>query len=166
MNNNNNNNNNRIAIYAGSFDPYTNGHHDIVKKGCEIFDKVIILIAKNTKKQRTYNISNIAFAIERTLENENILNCEVIVFDGLVADYCKQHHIKYSIRGLRNSMDFEYEENISKINKLIYPDMDTIYLRAENVEISSSMVKELNEYEQDISRFVPEQIMKIIYRKN
>lgn len=147
-----------IAIYPGSFDPFTNGHLDMVIKGAKLFDKVHILIGVNANKKRTYDSELMKKAIEKTLEDKNISNCEVHVYDGLVAEYTKQNGIGYMIRGLRNNMDYNYEENIAEINKLINPKLEYVYFRAENVAVSSSMVKELNSYDKDISKFVPEPV--------
>lgn len=154
------------AIYAGSFDPFTNGHLDIVKKASKIFDSLDIVIGINTNKQRLTNIEDSIKAIEKTLEENNIKNCRVLMYDGLIAEYCKNNNIDYTIRGLRNNMDYLYEENISEINKLINPSLETIYLRTENAAISSSMVKELLKFNKDISKFVPSEVLKILkYKK-
>jgi pantetheine-phosphate adenylyltransferase len=150
------------AIYPGTFDPFTNGHLDIVKKASLLFDKVYILIGVNSNKQRSYNTEKMKEAIEQALVDNNIFNCEVSIFCGLVAQYTKDNNIGYMIRGLRNNMDYNYEENIAQVNKLINPDLEYIYFRAENVAVSSSMVKELDSYNQDISKYVPESVMKVI----
>ena len=101
-------------------------------------------------------------AIEETLKIKNITNCEVIVYDGLVAQYTNENDVKYMIRGLRNNMDYNYEENIAEINKLINPKLEYVYFRAENVAVSSSMVKELNSYNKDVSKFVPPPVWEIM----
>lgn len=153
---------NNIAIYPGSFDPFTNGHLDIVIKGSKLFDKVYIVIGVNAGKKRAYESQKMKKAIEETLVIHNISNCEVIVHEGLVAEYTKDKNIKYMIRGLRNNMDYNYEENIAEINKLINPDLEYVYFRAENVALSSSMVKELNSFKKDISKFVPEPVRRMM----
>lgn len=150
------------AVYAGSFDPFTNGHLDIVKKASKLFDELHIVIGYNADKKRRYNISYSKEAIENVLKDLNITNCKVLIYDKLIAKYCKENDIEYFVRGLRNSMDFNYEENISEVNKLINPSLETIYLRAENVAISSSMVRELYEYGQDVSKYVPPQILPLL----
>lgn len=151
-----------VAIYPGSFDPFTNGHLDIVKKASKLFDEVHIVIGVNANKRRTYDVEIMKGAIEKTLRDEEISNCSVVVYDGLVAEYTKKNNIAYMIRGLRNNMDYNYEENIAEVNKLIDPNLEYVYFRAENVAVSSSMVKELNGYGQDVSKFVPQPIQKII----
>ena len=96
------------------------------------------------------------------MEEKGITNCEVHAFDGLVAEYTKDNHIDYMIRGLRNNMDYNYEENIAEVNKLINPDLEYVYFRAENVAVSSSMVKELDSYGKDVSKFVPRHILNVM----
>lgn len=153
---------NNIAIYPGSFDPFTNGHLDIVKKGSKLFDEVHIIIGINAKKKRTYDSNEMKIAIEKTLLENGISNYKVIVYDGLVAEYTKENSVGYMIRGLRNNMDYNYEENIAEVNKLINPDLEYVYFRAENVAVSSSMVKELTGYGKDVSKFVPKHILEMI----
>ena len=151
-----------IAIYPGSFDPFTNGHLDMVIKGARLFDKLHIIIGVNANKKRAYDSFRMKEAIEETLKIKNITNCEVIVYDGLVAQYTNENDVKYMIRGLRNNMDYNYEENIAEINKLINPKLEYVYFRAENVAVSSSMVKELNSYNKDVSKFVPQPVWEIM----
>lgn len=148
------------AIYPGSFDPFTNGHLDIVKKAAELFDEVHIVIGVNAKKHRAFPSEVIKTAIEETVGQHGLTNCVVSVHDGLIAQFAKENQIRYMIRGLRNNMDYNYEENIAEVNKLIAPSLEYIYFRAENVAVSSSMVKELHSYGLDISRFVPPAILE------
>ena len=150
------------AIYPGSFDPFTNGHLDIVKKASALFDEVYVVIGVNSKKHRTIPSDKMKAAIEQTLKELNISNVTITIFDGLVAKYAKANGIRYMIRGLRNNMDYNYEENIAEVNKLINPDMEYVYFRAENVAVSSSMVKELRSYDQDVSMYVPKAVFDIL----
>jgi len=150
---------NKKALYPGSFDPFTNGHLDNVKKAAELFEEVYIVIGINAKKSRSFSAEGMKTAIEETLQDKGITNCKVWVYDGLVADFSKTMGVHYMIRGLRNNMDYNYEENIAEVNKLINPDMEYVYFRAENVAVSSSMVKELYSYQRDISKYVPEKIL-------
>lgn len=104
--------------------------------------------------------------MEAVFTSEGIDNCRaVILTDGLVADFCELCDARYLVRGLRNVGDYLYEENIAKINQEINPNLRTIYLRASNDVISSSMIRELCEYGRDISRFVPEGIDKTLERR-
>lgn len=151
-----------IAIYPGSFDPFTNGHLDIVLKSAKLFDRVHILIGVNAEKKRTYDAEKMKIAIEKTLQAQRIENCDVKIHDGLIAQYTVDNKIGYMIRGLRNNLDYNYEENIAEINKLIDPKLEYVYFRAENVAVSSSMVKELNSYGHNVSTFVPEAVWNVI----
>jgi len=153
-----------IAIYPGSFDPFTNGHLDIVFKASKLFDKVHVVIGVNANKKRSYDSEEMCRAIEKTLAQNNIHNCVVYAHDGLVAEYTKEHNIGYMIRGLRNNLDYNYEENIAEVNKLINPALEYVYFRADNVAVSSSMVMELHSYRKDISKFVPEPILELMNR--
>ena len=152
----------KTAMYPGSFDPFTNGHLDIVKKAAELFDLVYIVIGVNSNKRRSFPAEAMKTAIEKALAENNIENCVVCVYDGLTAAYSKQNKIHYMIRGLRNNMDYNYEENIAEVNKLIDPKLEYIYFRAENVAVSSSMVKELHLYRQDISKYVPKAVLEMM----
>ena len=149
------------ALYAGSFDPFTNGHLSIVEKSAELFDEVYVGVAVNTNKNRMSDIHSIEDAIKEQLRCYD--NVFVVIIDGLVADYCIKKDIRYLVRGLRNTNDYLYEENIAKINNEINPDLITIYFRADNDVISSSMIRELMQYGKDVSRFIPDEINKIFY---
>jgi pantetheine-phosphate adenylyltransferase len=153
---------NKKAIYPGSFDPFTNGHLDIVKKACALFDEVYIVIGINGAKRRTFDSARMIEAIEQTLKELNITNAYVTAHEGLVAQYAREKGIAYMIRGLRNNMDYNYEENIAEVNKLINPDMEYVYFRAENVAVSSSMVKELHTYGLDVSPYLPKAVYDIL----
>lgn len=153
------------AIYPGSFDPFTNGHLDVVKKSAKLFDRVVVAIGVNSGKKRNYDTDAMKEAIEQTLRDNGIFNCEVCYYSGLVAEYAKEHDIDYMIRGLRNTTDYNYEENIAEVNKLINPELEYVYFRAENVGISSSMVRELLSYGKDVSRYVPEAVLKQLIKK-
>ena len=150
------------AIYPGSFDPFTNGHLDIVKKAAALFDEVDVVIGVNSNKRRTFAAEAMKLAIEKTLQELGLSNVSVTIHDGLVAAYAKENDISYMIRGLRNNMDYNYEENIAEVNKLINPRLEYVYFRAENVAVSSSMVKELRSYGLDISPYVPKAIFDIV----
>lgn len=150
------------AMYAGSFDPFTNGHLDIVKEAAELFDQIFICIAKNPNKQRKTDALVMANAIEQTLKENNIDNAIVVIHVGLVADFCAQNNIKYLVRGLRNTSDYMYEENIAKINAEVNPNLKTVYFRAKNDIISSSMVRELYSFDRDVSQYIPPDIARIL----
>lgn len=151
----------RKALYAGSFDPFTNGHLHIAEKAAELFDELVIGVTSNSNKKRTTDLYDMAYAMYELFQPYN--NVSVVELDGcLVADYCRERDICYLVRGLRNTSDYLYEENIAKINSEINPNMKTIYFRSDNDVISSSMVRELQKYRKDISKYVPKEIYKIL----
>ncbi len=152
----------KTAIYPGFFDPFTNGHLDIVRKASEIFDRVYIVIGVNAEKHRSFPADRIAEAITETLQDQKIRNCEVVIWNGLVAEYARLKNTDYMIRGLRNNMDYNYEENVASVNKLINPELEYVYFRSNNVAVSSSMVKELNSYGKDVSAYVPDAILPLL----
>ncbi|MBR4867993.1 MAG: pantetheine-phosphate adenylyltransferase, partial [Clostridia bacterium] len=145
-----------------SIDPFTNGHLDIVKKAAALFDEVYVVIGVNANKNRCIDSKMMQQAIEATIKDLHLNNVYVTIFDGLVAEYAKENQIQYMIRGLRNNMDYNYEENIAEVNKLINPQMEYVYFRAENVAVSSSMVKELHGYGQDVSKYLPSAVYQML----
>jgi len=150
------------AIYPGSFDPFTYGHLDIVKKSARLFDRVYIVLGVNTAKERCFDCDGMKAAIEETLRMEGLTNCEVCIHEGLVAVFAAERKIGYMIRGLRNSLDYNYEENIAEVNNLINPDLEYVYFRAENVAVSSSMVRELLAFDRDVSKYVPQPVITML----
>ena len=152
----------KTAIYPGFFDPFTNGHLDIVRKASEIFDRVYIVIGVNAEKHRCFPADEMAEAIAATLRDQGIENCEVVIWNGLVAEYARLKNTDYMIRGLRNNMDYNYEENVASVNKLINPELEYIYFRSNNVAVSSTMVKELNSFGKDVSQYVPAAVLPLL----
>lgn len=148
-----------FAVYPGSFDPFTNGHMDIVKKAARLFSRVYVLIGVNTEKKRAYDAEKMKAAIETAIADEGISNCVVCVHTGLTAAFAEQNGIRYMVRGLRNNLDYNYEENIAEVNKLINPALETVYFRADHAAVSSSMVRELRRYGQDASNYVPAAVL-------
>lgn len=148
----------KIAFYPGSFDPFTNGHLHVVKTASKLFDKVIIGIGINIQKERRFSNSIMKSAIEKTLEDENISNVEVVVYDKLSVDVARELNCNYLVRGLRNDMDYQYEENLAQINEEI-SGLDTIYIRSGLLGfISSSMVVELLQNNKDVNKYLPTSI--------
>ena len=154
----------KTAIYPGFFDPFTNGHLDIVRKAADIFEKVYVVIGVNVDKARAFPADRIAEAITQTLSQQKLDNCEVVIWQGLVAEYARLHGIGYMIRGLRNNTDYNYEENIAAVNKLINPELESVYFRSNNIALSSSMVKELNSFGKDVSQYVPPAVLPLLKR--
>lgn len=151
-----------IGFYAGSFDPFTNGHLAIIKKASKCFEKVIVGIGKNTEKRSRFDKYKMKEAIEKTLEEENIQNAEVIIYEGLTAKTAKEYNAEILIRGLRNGTDYAYEENIAEVNEE-YLNIDTCYFRAGDLGyLSSSMVMELYNVGEDVTRFVPRAVAELL----
>lgn len=148
------------AIFAGSFDPFTNGHLSIVKQACSIFDTVYLCIANNTGKSRRYPLDSMKNAIQETVKG--IHNCEIVTCDYMVADLCKELNVQFLIRGLRNTSDYLYEENITKINHEINPDLKVVYLRGDDDFISSSMVREFLKFGKQVNMYVPAPICRVL----
>ncbi len=152
----------KVGFYAGSFDPFTNGHLHVVKTSAKLFDKVIIAIGENSFKKRRFNNQKMKEAIEKVLVRNHLDNVSVIIYNGFTADVAMEYGTTFLIRGLRNGMDYQYEENISATNEHT-ANLDTIYIRAgKHGDTSSSMVTELWTYDKDIAPYVPEEVLEVL----
>ena len=156
------------CVVAGSFNPFTIGHLDMVKWATGVFDEVHILICRNTKKKGVPEDVLLVMkdAICDALKEGGIFNAKVSIYDGLVAKYCMDNGIKTSVRGLRNNMDFDYETNITLVNMEIYPELQTIYYPSKNAAISSSMVRELMAFRLDVSKYLPSAVYDAIIKNS
>ena len=114
------------------------------------------------KKKRTFDIDAMLDAIRETLQQEKIQNCIVKKDDGLLSRYCQRNGIETNVRGLRNSKDYTYEEELVTVNNLYNKKLDTVYFRGGGNQISSSTVRELMKYKEDVSMFVPEPVFRLI----
>ena len=151
------------AMFAGSFDPFTNGHLSILKQACAIFDTVYLCIAENAEKKRRYSVDLMKSAIEQTINSEKLANCKVIICEYMIGDLCKELGVLYLIRGMRNTSDYLYEENISKIYHETNPDLSMVYLRGDNDVISSSMVYEFVKYGKPVDKYIPEHVLQVVH---
>ena len=151
-----------IAIYAGSFDPITNGHLDILKSASEIFDKVIIAVAHNSDKKGFIPVADRVDIIKKAVVN--IKNVEVDCYDGLTCEYAKAKGATVLLRGLRNSRDFDYELDLANINNSLNSELKTVCLfsKPEHSFISSSMVKEIYTNNGDVSKYVPQSVLNYL----
>lgn len=154
-----------IGFYAGSFDPFTNGHLAIVKKASKCFNKIIIGLGDNQEKPLKIEKEKMKKAICETLKILGIQNVEVIIYNGLTVDAAKKANADILIRGLRNGTDYQYEENIAQMNEKI-SNIDTCYFRAGKFGyLSSSVVMEMYKNGKDIKDYVPEQIEEVIKKE-
>jgi pantetheine-phosphate adenylyltransferase len=152
----------KIGFYAGSFDPFTIGHLNLVKKAAKLFDKVIVGMGVNPKKTRAFSNIEMRDAINRLFKNEGLDNCECIIYEGLTVEAAREYNTTYLIRGIRNGMDYDFEENLALVNEEI-SGLDTLYIRAGAFgAISSSMVKELMANNKEASKYLPKEIFDLI----
>lgn len=151
-----------IGFYAGSFDPFTNGHLQVVKKASKCFDKVIIGIGYNAEKQTRLEKEKMKEAIEKTIQELNLENVSVTIYTGLTVDEAIKNKANILIRGLRNGTDYQYEENIAEINEQI-SGLDTCYFRAGKLGyLSSSFVMELFNNNKSVEEYVPKHVLELL----
>jgi len=143
------------AIFPGSFDPLTKGHEELVKRGLELFDEIIVAIGTNANKKYLFSLEERIDFIQKTFHNEPRVKVES--YDGLTIEYCKQREAQFMLRGLRTSADFEFERAIAQINKEMMPSVETVFLitSAELSAISSSIVRDIIKNKGDASPFLP-----------
>ncbi len=155
----------KIALYPGTFDPITNGHIDLVQRASKLFDKVIVSIASNSKKNPLFTLE------ERIALTQEVLECPNVVvkgFDILLIDYAKQEGASVLIRGLRAISDFEYEFQLASMNRNLAPNIESVFLMPadEYSFISSSLVKEVAALGGDISKFVHPLVNEALAQKS
>lgn len=152
----------RIGFYAGSFDPFTKGHLHVVKQAAKLFDKVIVGIGVNGQKTRRFDEEKMKEGMIKTFENEGLTNIEVVSYNNLSVDVAKKYNANFLIRGIRNGVDYSYEENLAEVNEEI-SGLDTIYVRAGKLGvISSSMVAELLHNGKSVDNYLTKEIQEVI----
>ena len=145
----------RTAIFPGSFDPFTNGHFDIVNRGLKLFDKIIIAIGHNSDKKRYFSLELMTQKIREAFpDNPRI---EIISYSELTANLAKKHNANFLLRGLRNTTDFEYENSIAQVNRYLNDYLESVFLitSPKYAAINSSIIKEVHRYKGDIGEFLP-----------
>lgn len=155
-----------VALFPGSFDPITNGHVETAKKAAQIFDKVYVVAMTNTSKHYLFTAKERADFIRDALKD--IPNIEVLDKpDMLTVNLAHELHARAIVRGVRNSADFRYEQEIAGINKRLAPDINTVLLFSspENSFVASSMIKELARFDEDMHQFLPEKAAKALRKK-
>ncbi len=148
----------RKAIFPGSFDPITNGHFDIIKRGVSLFDEVIVAIGVNAEKKYMFSLEDRKRFIEEAFKDEP--KVKVITYSGLTIDLCKKEKADFILRGLRNPADFEFEKAIAHTNRVMSK-IETVFLltAARTSFISSSIVRDVLRNGGDISQLVPESVI-------
>jgi pantetheine-phosphate adenylyltransferase len=145
----------RVAIFPGSFDPFTIGHESIVLRALPLFDKIVIMIGYNTNKKSFFPVEKRKEWIKQVFSNEPKI--EVETYEGLTVDFCKKVNANYILRGLRTSADFEYERAIAQINKKMHPQIESVFLLTmpEHTPVNSTIVRDIILHGGDASMFLP-----------
>jgi len=149
----------RIALFPGSFDPFTKGHEDIVLRGLSLFDEIIISIGYNSgKTQRYFPIDLMVDKIKETFKNHP--NISVQTYAELTAEFARKNNARFLLRGLRNTTDFEYENSIAQLNRQLNEELESVFLITSPAfaSISSSIIREVHKYNGDVSAFIPYQL--------
>lgn len=145
----------KIALFPGSFDPFTKGHQDIVRRALKLFDEVIVAVGYNSAKSRYFEVEYMMERIKSAFSPEEQVS--VMVYNELTADLAKKTKASFLIRGLRNTTDFEYENSISQVNRYLNAELETVFLitSPDYAHISSTIIREVHKYDGDISPFIP-----------
>ncbi|MBI2897208.1 MAG: pantetheine-phosphate adenylyltransferase [Deltaproteobacteria bacterium] len=155
----------RVAIYPGSFDPITNGHVWIIKRGLDVFDRLIVAIARNVKKTSLFDLAERQDLIRQALDGDS--RVEIVSFDGLLVDYARKRGAHVILRGLRAVADFEYEFQMANMNRKLAPEVETIFMMTgeEYFYVSSALVKEVAALGGDVEDLVPKCVVGPLKRK-
>jgi pantetheine-phosphate adenylyltransferase len=146
----------RIALFPGSFDPFTNGHEDIVRRGLKVFDEIVIAIGYNSQKSsRYFPIEMMVDRISQTFKGEN--RVRILTYSELTAELARKQGAKYLLRGLRNTTDFEYENSVAQVNRHLNAELESVFLitSPQFASISSSIIREVHRYGGDVSTLIP-----------
>ena len=145
----------RIAIFPGSFDPFTIGHKAIVDSALPLFDKIFIAIGENSNKNDFISLESRLKHISGLYVGSSVVS--VVSYSGLTIEFCKKNNVSFILRGLRNTSDFQYEKSIAQVNKELYPGVETVFIipPPQLGHISSTIVRDIIKHKGDISRFVP-----------
>jgi len=154
----------RRAVLAGSFDPITLGHLDVLRRGLGLFDEVIVAIGNNPRKKYLFDLDQRIAVLEEC--TKGLSGVRVDSFDGLLVEYCRSVEANAILRGLRAVSDFEFEFQIGLANKNMAPEVETVFLltSAENIFVSSSLVKEIALNGGDVSGYVPAPVLEPLLR--
>jgi pantetheine-phosphate adenylyltransferase len=146
----------QVALFPGTFDPFTKGHEDIVLRGLKLFDEIIISVGYNSgKSTRYFPIELMVKKIEETFRaNDRI---RVNTYAELTAEFARKNNARFLLRGLRNTTDFEYENSIAQVNRHLNADLESVFLitSPQFAAINSSIIREVHRYKGDVSAFLP-----------
>lgn len=148
----------RICLFPGTFDPITKGHVDIIQRSVSLFDKLIVGIGLNSSKQPMFSVEQRCVWIKTIFQNDSRI--EAVGYEGLTIEYCKSIGANYILRGIRSIGDFEYEKAIGDMNRMLAPEIETIFLACapEYSTISSTVVRDVIRHKGDVSLFVPDAV--------
>jgi pantetheine-phosphate adenylyltransferase len=148
----------KVAVFPGSFSPFSIGHQSVVEKALPLFDKIIISIGVNSKKNQYFSIQERMQWIESVYTNNEKI--EIKRYEGLTIDFCKKEGANFILRGLRDSYDFKFEKNIAQMNKDLDSSIETIFIITppELSHISSSLIRDIIKNGGDVSKFIPKEI--------
>ena len=159
----------RIAIYPGTFDPITNGHMDIIERASELFDQVIVALARNSQKSPLFSEPERLELIQQSLKEccPDRTNIKADAFQGLLVDYANERGATAVVRGLRAVSDFEYEFQMALMNRKLAPAISTVFLmpHEEYTYLNSTIIRELARYGKDVSEFVPNAVSQALTQK-
>ena len=145
----------KIAVFPGSFDPFTIGHEDIIRRALPLFDKVIVAIGYNSAKKNMFELDVRLKWMEKIFEGEKKIMVDA--YEGLTIDFCRTQKAQYILRGLRSSVDFEYEKAIGQMNQSLAQEIETVVFlsRPEHSHINSTIIREIILHKGDASSYVP-----------
>jgi len=147
---------NKIAVFPGSFDPFTLGHESVVRRSINLFDKIIVAVGVHSGKQPLISVESRVALINDVFHDEEKVSADF--FEGLTVDFCKKVNATYMLRGIRTAADFEYERAIAQINKRMLPDVESVFLLTspEHTPINSTIIRDIIRNHGDASQFLPE----------
>ncbi|NJM93556.1 MAG: pantetheine-phosphate adenylyltransferase [Cytophagales bacterium] len=145
----------KVALFPGSFDPFTKGHEDIVLRGLKLFDEILIAVGHNSQKTRYFPIEKMLECIAETFRDYP--NIKVLAYSELTAGLAQKQGATFLLRGLRNTTDFEYENSIAQVNKYLNEELESVFLitSPKYAAISSTIIREVHKYGGDVTSFLP-----------
>jgi len=153
------------AIYPGTFDPLTNGHINIIQRASELFDSVVVAVAKSSSKAPLFDLQERVVLAQQALSH--YANVEVLSFEGLLVDLAEQQQSRIIVRGVRSIADFEYETQMAGMNRKLMPELETIFLTTHSdwADLSSTLVRDIARHGGQITNFVPPNVKQAILQK-